>query len=120
MKDMNSVSFVREQILGKRRSQRVKVPMQIAVAPADPAADPKPFRATATNLNRYGALVRSDREFKVGSHVLLTNPRRERALARIVGEAQRKTDLREYGIEFVDSSIGATFWGLTFVRQENS
>jgi hypothetical protein len=117
---MSHMPFVREQAPGKRRSQRVKIPMQIRMAPADPAADPNPFRATATNLNRHGALVCSEREVKVGSHVLVTNPKHENALARVVSEAQRRNSLRQYGIEFMDNSTGATFWGLTFVRQEST
>jgi hypothetical protein len=115
---MNQMSLVREQVLGKRRSQRVKVPMQIGVASAEAAAKEKPFRATATNLNRYGALVCSEREVRVGSHVLLINPKNEKALARVVVEAHRRESLRQYGVEFMDSRAGETFWGLTFVKQE--
>ncbi len=116
---MSQTPFVREQVLGKRRSQRLKIPIQIQVAPADPSADPNPFRATATNLNRYGALVSGDREVKIGSHVLLTNPKREQAMARVVSGTQRGSTLKQYGVEFMDSRTGATFWGLTFVGQEN-
>jgi hypothetical protein len=117
---MNQMSLVREQVLGKRRSQRVKVPMQIGVASAEAATKEKPFRATATNLNRYGALVCSEQEVRVGSHVLLINPKNEKALARVVVEAQRRESLRQYGVEFMDSRAGETFWGLTFVKQENT
>ena len=117
--DMSSTTpFVAEQTPGKRRSRRIKVPMNVRIAPADPTADPAGFRAIATNLNRFGALVSSEQEFKVGSHVFLTNPKREQALAIVVGESRPLRQQRQYGIEFTDGSAGATFWGITFLGQE--
>jgi hypothetical protein len=88
--------------------------MQLRIAPADPAADPYPYNATATNLNRYGALLSSSRELKLTSHVLLTNPHGQRALARVIAEIRRQNATRHYGVEFLDDSAGATFWGITF------
>jgi hypothetical protein len=97
----------------------MKLETRVLIAPADPSADPHSFLATATNLNRYGALIRSDQEFHVSSQVLLTNQQKQTAIAKVVKRFGEGKAFRRYGIEFVEGETGATFWGITFLSDGN-
>lgn len=71
--------------------------------------------ARATNLNRYGAAIRLDRELAVGSVVLLSNKRGSQVPARIVAQLAAAEGASTYAIEFVEhNSDATTFWGITF------
>jgi hypothetical protein len=107
-----ATSFSRDS--AKRRSRRLRLTMRVGIAPADPTADPQGFHATATNLNRNGALVMADRKMTVSSLITVTNSRGASMLARIVSELGQKKSQRQYGIEFVDQTAGSHFWGVYF------
>jgi hypothetical protein len=107
-----STSFSREA--AKRRSRRLRLMMRVAIAPADPTADPHGFEATVTNLNRNGATLAADRKIAVASLIAVTNSQGESMVARVVSELGQRKSLRQYGIEFVDNSAGSHFWGVHF------
>ncbi len=109
---MRSVSLPRDPL--KRRSRRIPVIMRIEVAPADGAPGPRNFHGSATNLNRYGAALMLDQRLAPLSRVVLINSRGVRALARVVSESDPHRAPQQYGIEFLDSNTGASFWGIHF------
>jgi len=105
-------SFSRDT--AKRRSQRLRLTMRVAVSPADPNADPLGFHATATNLNRNGAMLAADRKIAVSSLIRVTNSQGASMVARVVSDLGQKKAGRQYGIEFVDQTAGSHFWGVYF------
>jgi hypothetical protein len=107
-----SRSFSRDT--AKRRSQRLRLVMRVAISPADPNADPLGFDATATNLNRNGATVSANRKIPLSSLITVTNNQGASMIARVVSDLGPKRALRHYGIEFVDQSAGSHFWGVHF------
>lgn len=76
--------------------------------------------ASATNLNRHGAAVQSNRELSVGSVVLVRNKRGVEVAARVVAQLAAIRGLPTYAIEFVEMDEKATnFWGITFPSNAN-
>lgn len=114
---MNTPAYLRDP--SKRRSRRMKLDMRLLIAPADPAADPHPFNATATNLNQHGAMISSERELNVLSHLMLINRQKETAVAKVVAKLGEKRSLKHYGVEFIDSQTDARFWGISFLSESS-
>jgi hypothetical protein len=76
--------------------------------------------ARATNLNRYGAAVRLDRELVVGSVVLISNKRGSQIPARIVAQLPAPPGASTYAIEFVERDDNAkNFWGIAFPNAQD-
>jgi len=76
--------------------------------------------ASATDLNRHGAAVHSNRELLAGSVVLVRNQRGTQVSARIVGQLPAFGGLSTYAIEFVEMDDKASnFWGITFPSNAN-
>lgn len=97
----------------KRRSSRMALNAQISVSGTDRLGHfTAPVRAT--NLNRYGAAIQTNRELSVGSIITVRNRGTELS-ARIVAHLSFVDGVRSYGIEFLeqdDRSVG--FWGIAF------
>jgi hypothetical protein len=71
--------------------------------------------ATATNLNKHGAVVQLSRDLVVGSVVLVRNKRGSQVSARIVARLTATKRDSTYGVEFVEQDERANnFWGITF------
>ncbi|MGE0405338.1 MAG: hypothetical protein AB7O65_03490 [Candidatus Korobacteraceae bacterium] len=89
--------------------------MRVLVAQANSSPDSNPLEASATNLNRNGGLLTTEGEWKISSCLLLTNRFEQTAAARVVSKVGGRCKIKHYGVEFVDGTAGATFWGITFL-----
>lgn len=68
----------------------------------------------ASNLNRYGAAIETNRHLPVGSIVTIRN-RGSELSARIVAQLSFVDGVRRYGIEFVEQDERSqNFWGIAF------
>jgi hypothetical protein len=70
--------------------------------------------AKATNLNRHGAIIRLNRELRVGSSVLVRNKQGAEAPAVVVTQLVTLQGIPTYAIEFVEHDQGKNFWGISF------
>lgn len=97
----------------KRRSSRMALNAQVSVSGKDRQGHfTAPVRAT--NLNRYGAAIQTNRDLQVGSTITVRNRGTELS-ALIVAHLSFVDGVRSYGIEFLEQderSMG--FWGIAF------
>lgn len=112
--DIIATSSPRTQ-LSKRRSNRLVLKASIGLSGEDRLKCPFTMPASATNLNKHGAVVQLSRDLVVGSVVLVRNQRGSQLSARIVSQLTATKGMSTYGIEFVDQDeTTKSFWGISF------
>ena len=97
----------------KRRSTRMVLTTVISMSGKDRQGE---FTTSvrATNLNRYGAAIQSNRELPISSVITLRNRGAELS-ARIVTRTDVGDGLLFYGIEFLEhDERSRDFWGIVF------
>jgi hypothetical protein len=72
--------------------------------------------ATATNLNRHGAMLHLNRDLSLDSVLVIKNTRGARTSVHIVSQT-KAGDLYAYGVEFVEAENAKEFWGINFPSQ---
>ena len=101
--------------MAKRRSSRMALHAAVGLSGKDRQKASFTMPAKATNLNRYGAAIRLNRELAVGSVIQVQNQRGTQVSARVVAHLSAMEGVSTYAIEFVEKdSTAEDFWGISF------
>ena len=101
--------------VSRRRSNRIVLKASVGLSGEDKLKCPFTMPASATNLNRHGAVVKLSRDLAVGSVVVVRNQRGTQVSARVVSVLTATKGMSTYGIEFVvQDDIANNFWGISF------
>jgi PilZ domain len=104
----------RPRASSRRRTRRVALTVPLEVSGKD--VDKSSFKviATATNLNRHGAMLHLNRDLALNSILVIKNIRGTRTSARVVAQKCVAENHYGYGIEFVEADNVKDFWGIDF------
>lgn len=97
----------------RRRTRRMALIVPVEISGKDVARSSFSANATATNLNRHGAMIQSNRDLSLGSVLVVKNSRGARTSARVVSQT-KSGDIYAYGVEFLAAEKARDFWGINF------